>query len=297
MLLSVAIDDRERFARAWQWTRANLQRPDRLLASRWADGRVVDSDPATDADLDAAHALLLAGSRFDEPQYRRQALRLADGVLAKETTRADRDPVLVAGPWAQGRPATVNPSYFDPQAFAALERASGDERWSAIDRSSERILAELTETPPALPPDWASLEAGGAAPSANQTSGAAPTYGFDAARVAIRMAGACDAEGRRLAARPWPFLEDEASGELSSEYTLDGQPAGSGEHPVALVGAAAAADAAGDVEARDELLDRAAAADEEAPTYYGAAWVALGGLMLSTDWPGDCRPDTSGSRQ
>ena len=57
MLLAVAADDRDRFAQVWDWTRAHLQRGDGLLAWRWAGGRVVDDEPATDADLDAARAL------------------------------------------------------------------------------------------------------------------------------------------------------------------------------------------------------------------------------------------------
>jgi hypothetical protein len=53
----------------------------------------------------------------------------------------------------------------------------------------------------------------------------------------------------------------------------------------ALVAAAAAAHAAGDDGARDDLLGRAGALDREHPSYYGAAWTALGRSMLL----GGCR--------
>ena len=49
-----------------------------------------------------------------------------------------------------------------------------------------------------------------------------------------------------------------------------------------LVAAAGAADAAGQTAARDGLLDEAEALDRRSPTYYGAAWVALGRMMLTT---------------
>jgi endoglucanase len=49
------------------------------------------------------------------------------------------------------------------------------------------------------------------------------------------------------------------------------------------VAAAGAADAAGHTAARDGLLDSAAALDRRFPTYYGAAWVALGRMMLTTN--------------
>ena len=49
-----------------------------------------------------------------------------------------------------------------------------------------------------------------------------------------------------------------------------------------LVAAAGAADAAGQPAARDGLLAAAEALDRRSPTYYGAAWVALGRMMLNT---------------
>jgi endoglucanase len=108
MLLAVAEDDERRFARVWEWTREHLRRPDGLLAWRWAGGRVVDDQPAADADLDAARALLLAGERFDEPSYSEQGRVLGDAVAEHETTQAADKTVLVAGPWARER-AVVNP--------------------------------------------------------------------------------------------------------------------------------------------------------------------------------------------
>ncbi|MBX5443238.1 MAG: hypothetical protein IRZ32_17135, partial [Solirubrobacteraceae bacterium] len=55
---------------------------------------------------------------------------------------------------------------------------------------------------------------------------------------------------------------------------------GAGRHAVALGGAAAAAGAAGDRGRRDELLDAAERLDARQPSYYGAAWVALGRVLL-----------------
>ena len=49
-----------------------------------------------------------------------------------------------------------------------------------------------------------------------------------------------------------------------------------------LVAAAGAADAAGRPADRDRLLAAAEALDQRSPTYYGAAWVALGRIMLTT---------------
>ena len=137
LLLAVAADDEERFARVWDWTRTHLQRPDGLLAWRWADGHVVGDEPATDADLDAARALLLAGERFDEPRYREAARDMKRAIVDGETTWAADRTVLVAGPWARDGTIVVNPSYWSPKAFQQL----GFEKVSASSRQLTRAAA------------------------------------------------------------------------------------------------------------------------------------------------------------
>ena len=155
MLLAVAERDEERFERVWTWTREHLRRDDGLLSWRWADGRVVDPEPASDADLDAARALMVAAKRFGEPRYAEEGRALGRAIGDHETTLAAGKTVLVAGPWAQGRPV-VNPSYFSPRAFAAIGR--GDLA------GTSRLLADRL-TADGLPPDWAVVEPWGIVPS------------------------------------------------------------------------------------------------------------------------------------
>jgi len=289
MLLAVAIGDGERFDAAWSWARDNLQRPDGLLASSWADGAVTDPSPASDADLDTAHALLLAAQRFGEPAYRREALRIGAAVLAQETAATPGWTMLVAGPWAR-ESLTVNPSYFAPRAYAALANASGDRRWEALQRSSREVMAGLTTDPPRLPPDWARVESGEVtAIAAPGDPASGPSYGYDAVRAPIRLAQSCEPEDRELAAGAWSLLQGPAAGgEIGARYSLDAAPIDSATSPAAIVAVAAAAQAAGDPEASVDLLARADGANEAAPTYYGTAWVALGRVMLTTDRLGGC---------
>jgi endo-1,4-beta-D-glucanase Y len=284
MLLAAAARDRRRFATIWRWTRENLQRPDGLLAWRWTGGRVTDFEPATDADLDAARALLVAARRFRVPGYRFAAHRIARGVLRSATTYAADKLVLVAGPWARPE-AVINPSYASPRTFRALHRATGDARWRRLAASSRRLTARLTERPPHVPPDWARVEPWGVLPTAPPARGGAASYGYDAVRVPVRLAESCVAADHRMAARMWAALRAAPGAPVRA---LDGTRPRSGEHPAALVGAAAAAAAAGDRRARDRLLDRAGALDSEHPTYYGAAWHALGRVMLTTSALGGC---------
>jgi endoglucanase len=274
LLLAVADGDEQRFARVWDWTRTHLRRDDGLLSWRWADGHVVGSEPATDADLDTARALMLASRRFDEPAYRDAALDLKRAIVEGETTWAADRTVLVAGTWARGM-AVVNPSYWSPKAYQQL----GFEQVAA---SSRQLTERLLES--GLPPDWARVEPFGIVP-AGPPSGGSPAYSYDAVRLPIRLAESCDPADRELAAKLWPKLRDQPG---TARRALDGAPQAGDEHAVALVGAAAAAWAAGDREAYRTLMDRAGELDDERPSYYGSAWIELTRAMLESGSLGDC---------
>ena len=85
MLIAVAVDDEHRFRAIWDWTKANLRRPDGLMSWRWADGQVADANSAADADLDAARALVLAGQRFHAPELGDDGKKLGADILTAET--------------------------------------------------------------------------------------------------------------------------------------------------------------------------------------------------------------------
>lgn len=275
MLLAVAAGDRERFERIWSWSRDHLLRPDGLLSWHWSDGRVVDASPASDADVDAARALVLAGNRFDAPDLTAAGAQLAGAVLEHETVRAGGHLVLVAGPWAVER-RIVNPSYFAPCAFADLLEATGDGRWAELRDSSYRLVEGLLEGG-RLPSDWASMGENGALRPIGlpDSPDGPPRYGLDAARLPFRLSEPCGGAGAGLAARMWTHLDRSAGKGGAIAYDLDGRRVDRADHPAALVGAAAAARAAGDDGASDGLLERAAALHSRHPTYYGGAWLAL----------------------
>ena len=99
MLMAAAIGDSRRFDTIWDWTQNNLQRPDGLISFLWRDGHVVDPQAASDADLDASRALLVAACRFHRPALRQEALALG------ERDHADRGrlSVVPGPPGADGR--------------------------------------------------------------------------------------------------------------------------------------------------------------------------------------------------
>jgi len=284
----VALDDPDRFAAIWSWTADHLQRSDGLLAWRWADGRVVDWMPAADADLATASALALAASRFSNGDYLREARRIAAAIVRSETTAVGGSTTLMPGPWA-GSDGPINVSYFMVNAMARLLWATGDPAWSTIASSSRRIVDRLTAGSVHLPPDWSTVAADGTVAPSRSPDGRSPRFGYEATRALVQLAVDCQPSGRELAARAWPFFDRLHPGDIRAEYSLTGVPLVGYGHPLALVAAAASADAAGAHGDADVLLDTATALDLRSPTYYGAAWVALGRLWLDTSRLGGCR--------
>jgi endo-1,4-beta-D-glucanase Y len=278
LLIAAAIGDRARFDRVWRWTSAHLARGDGLLSWRWANGGVQDRQPAADADVDAARALLLGAERFHEPALAPPARRIARSVLAQEQT-GDR---LVAGPWAKAG-AVLDPSYISPRAADALARTGNAAAWRAV-RDQGVADARALTAGGRLPPDWAHVQ-GSVTATGPPSGGGQASYGFDAARLPVRMAESCSPAARRVAASLWAKLKTD-SGVLPRG--LDGSAGGGRKTPLGLVAAASAAGAIGDRTDRDNLLDQATALDRRAPTYYGAAWIALGRLMLQTHRLGRC---------
>jgi endoglucanase len=111
-------------------------------------------------------------------------------------------------------------------------------------------------------------------------------FGLDAARLPVRFAESCDSDDRALAASMREQIA--APGNPPAVRNLDGSTAGEWQHPLALVSAAATDTAAGEADAAAARLDQASALLQRYPTYYGAAWVALGRIMLATDLLGEC---------
>lgn len=286
MLLAVAAGDRARFDQIWAWTQTHLQQPNSLLAWRWVNGAVTDDQSAADADLDAIWALSLAGVRFDRPAATIAAKTMAAAVLAHETVTTSSGRLLAAGPWARANPVTVNPSYLVAGTAAALGRFTGDSRWTSL-VAPTRTLDSSTIGPRLLPPDWVTVDRANAKPArpiGAPGGGAGVQYGLDAPRLLIRLATSCDPTDRRLAAGAALVGEPGQAGIRS----LDGQAQVTWQHPLSDIAAAAVQGAGGHSATATAALDAAQALQDATPTYYGAAWVALGRTLLTTGLLTNC---------
>lgn len=291
MLAAVVAKDEKAFDRIWTWTRKNLQRPDRLLDWRWEDGAVVDAGPATDGDLDAARALVIAGDDFDRPDLTRDGTTLANAIADKLTVQTAAGRILLPGLWAAGRePYAYNPSYASPVAFDVLGKATGDRRWSELQAGSAEVAGRLLAKS-GLPPDWAQVRADGtvdAMPGAQGTGGPV-AYGYDAQRVALRYAESCTASDRAIAARLYAPLDRNRT--VPAVVDLGGGTIAANSSPLAQLSRGAAAAASGRTEAAERDLASARRLAAETPTYYGAAWVAIGSAMIDGTALGGCGAD------
>ena len=277
LLLAQVAGDETVERRVWQWAEDNLRRDDGLLSFLTdAAGQVIDEQAATDADLVTAWAL----GRSDQPELRADAAGVLAAVEQHTVVSRSPGPLLTAGPWATGDPATLNPSYWVLPALRATAR----------DVLAERIGPALDALGGGLPPDWARLD-GGRLTASPDPGGRFPQarYGLDAMRATVWLATDCGADNRERAAASREALADRPE---ASARELDGTVLDPAPHPLGLVAAAAAADADADDTASDDLLDRAAAQDAQSPTYYGAAWVALGRALLQTDELDTCGAGT-----
>jgi endoglucanase len=283
LLLAEAADEPAAFGRIWRWTRDHMQLPSGLFGYHAdAAGRLLSTQPAADADLLIAWALL----RYQGPDSaaRHQAGgRVAAAVLTDEVTAGpDGMPVLTAGPWAMGRPASLDPSYWALPALTGLARLTGDPPWQQLAAAAVTLTSRLTNDGRELPPDWAQLTAAGilAPVPASNGSEPQPEYGLDAQRTIAWFAVSCDPRARALADRWWALLRRPGRAQALA-LRLGGSVVDPEAAPLPLVAAAAAARAAGQQAVSRQLLQRASAQQDSHPTYYGGAWAALGPVLFS----------------
>lgn len=186
MLLTVAFNDADAFARMFAWTEQHLAvRQDPLLAWRWRPGEGVrDFNNASDGDLFYAWALLRASREFAEPRYAERAGKVAraiDMILVREMPGGG----LLLRPAAERFSApgaeTVNPSYYMPLALHALAAAFDLPRLAQVADDGEALLARIARR--GLVPDWVVVTAEGLSAPDRLPAG----YGYDALRVPLYL--------------------------------------------------------------------------------------------------------------
>ena len=296
MLISLGVRDKKAFTAIWNWTKENLQRPDELFSWRWQNGAVVDDQPASDADLEIARALLLAGKAFHESGWTAQGRAIANAVANDLTVDTGAGRILLPGLWAAGAgPYSYNPSYAAPEAIAQIASATNDRRWAELEVGTRAVADELPQKSH-LPPDWAQVEPDGSVNDLPGPTGEGPSvrYSFDATRFPINAASSCNAGDVAMAAGIASTLGSRDP--LPVDLDLGGSPLDSVHNPVAYLARASARAAQGKRASALADIRRADSLDRTDQTYYGAAWAALAPLLIDTTRLGGCPPlgkDTS----
>ena len=163
LFFALVHNDRALFDRLLAWTEVNLcggSLASRLPAWQWgkkADDSwgVLDANPASDADLWIAYALLEAGRLWSQPSYR----ALGKTVLSM----VERDEVILLPelgrmllPWprsvAHGPGWRLNPSYLPLQLLRRFHQEDASGPWSEIAQNTVRMLGAVT--PRGFAPDW-----------------------------------------------------------------------------------------------------------------------------------------------
>jgi endo-1,4-beta-D-glucanase Y len=170
LLKSVWMNDPQTFRKVWNWTKIHLKRPhDHLLGWRWGDGQfgvplgLMETDNATDADQDIAYALLLAGQKWNEPNYTKDGRDIVTDLWRLNVQAVDGRYYLVPGTWSGFREEylSLDPSYMAPYVyrhFALYDKAHAA-GWNQLADDTYGTLEACTAlTRPQLPPNWCAVK-------------------------------------------------------------------------------------------------------------------------------------------
>ncbi|MEO0985155.1 MAG: glycosyl hydrolase family 8 [Cyanobacteria bacterium J06639_14] len=248
MLRAVLIDDPETFDRTLAWAESNLRRRqgDQVLDQLWgwewdqqATGQwgLIDPNFASDADIDAAFALILAARRWQRPDYLDLARTKLVDLWDDSTVVVRGKRYLLPGPATAFQSEThvyLNPSYLAPYAFRVFAEVDRDRDWMQLVESSYKILEKSASLSALeLPGDWVALNltSGEFEPiPSDSDSDLKNQYGFDAYRVWWRIAWD---EALFDAAPARKYLRDHleslealwrSDGTIPAEFDFQGQP-------------------------------------------------------------------------
>jgi endo-1,4-beta-D-glucanase Y len=192
LLLAARAGDADRFDTLWQWTHAHLLvRGDGLAAWKWdsREGRVTDVNNATDGDILIAWALWDGARRFNRPDYRRAAERLARNIGSESVKTGKAGPFLLPGvkgfgPSEQPDGPVINLSYWVFPAFAALKELAPETDWDGLKGSGMALLDASRFGSYGLPTEWESITG----PWPRPAQGFPALFGYNAIRIPLYLA-------------------------------------------------------------------------------------------------------------
>lgn len=191
MLLSVYANDKEVFDGLWLYYQDFVNQNQVMNWKINGCSGIIGQNGATDAELDAAYALIVADERWQSSgliDYKANALSLIQIIKNHEIENGTN--VLKPGD-AWGGSNTTNPSYFSPGYFRAFGIFSNDETfWNTVaDKSYDILNANLSQNNASynLVSDWCKAD-GTYSNEVSWAYNSGKSYYYDAARTPWRMA-------------------------------------------------------------------------------------------------------------
>ncbi len=233
MLLAATFGDRALFDDLWNYYKAHLDING--LMHWWIGascGTIISGTAATDADEDAAFALILAHHQWDSSganNYRDEAITLINRIFQHEVEESTY--VLKPGDmW--GGSHVLNPSYLAPAYYRVFAELTGNTAWYRVIDTCYQILQNAAHPVTGLVPDWCQAN-GQPAP------GFGYYYYYDATRTPWRIAldylWFGEPRAKAFCERISGFARGVGANNIAEGYQLNGSPMGS-QHNNVFVG-------------------------------------------------------------
>lgn len=186
MLLSANVGEQSDFDKLWQYYKA---RRNGNGVMNWnypasCSGGPKAENGASDAELDAAMALLVAAKNGWGSTYQSDAVALINAIKTHETVSCSGRTMLKPGDVWGDDCLDLNPSYFSPGYYRVFGQVTNDTSfWNTMASDAYWLLSQFQSRLGGLVPDWGQISGtlGG------RTRGGA-TYGYDACRTPWRVA-------------------------------------------------------------------------------------------------------------
>jgi len=279
MLAAVGNADQDLFERFWKYYQNNTNENGFMHWKRaGCEGTAPDqnaNNAATDADIDAAMALIQAECRFDEPGYGTAADALITSIFEHETVGSSlqgSDLLLLKPGDMFGGSSCLNPSYFAPAYYRVYaerpSQASRKDQWLKLADDSYTLLSRFAHLETGLVPNWVDEQGntGESGPSGCTYYTDADIFGSDAVRtpwrVAVDYLWHGTPEAKTFLDKITAFVKTQGIMSVGRKYELDGTAFGALEHSILSVGAFANGAMSSDQATLDEFTAEALKLDD-----------------------------------
>lgn len=150
MLITVYMDEEEVFKNLYKVWTSNTVGGAKNAGMNWRIGCQADNGSATDADEDAALALVMASKQWNNAGYLNDATALINWIVQN-----DVDGNNSLKPGSNWNPA-LNPSYVVPGHYRLFEKVTNNSKWSTIRSKAMQDLLACQDSKTGLVGDWCS---------------------------------------------------------------------------------------------------------------------------------------------